>query len=164
MAQFCVVLYNECFLLSVTVCTKLLPTSIVKLDVPQLRQGDVPEVRTFNNFQNSQELIAQSVEGLGYGLDTRSHSSIPGRCKRSCSSPKRPDRLWCSTTPLFNGYRGVFPGGSGRGLKLTTCLHLVPRLRMNGAVPSLPHVSWHAQGQLYSRHTESHGSATTLYH
>jgi hypothetical protein len=32
---------------------------------------------------------------------------------------------------LSNGYRGLYPRGySGRGMKLTTDLHLVPRSRM----------------------------------
>jgi hypothetical protein len=38
---------------------------------------------------------------------------------------------------FFNGYRG-FHGYSGWGVKLTTHLHLVPRLRMIGAMPLLP--------------------------
>jgi hypothetical protein len=39
------------------------------------------------------------------------------------SSLPRPDRLWGPPSLLFNG-------GSGRDVKLTTHLHLVPRLRM----------------------------------
>jgi hypothetical protein len=36
------------------------------------------------------------------------------------------------------GTRGSFPGGlSGRGVKLTTHIHLVPKSRMRGAVPPL---------------------------
>jgi hypothetical protein len=39
----------------------------------------------------------------GYGLDGR--GSIPGRDKKCISSPKRPEWLWGSPSPLFNGYR-----------------------------------------------------------
>jgi hypothetical protein len=38
---------------------------------------------------------------------------------------------------------------SGRGVTLITSAHLVPRLRMSGAVPLFLLSSWHAQGQLY---------------
>jgi hypothetical protein len=38
-----------------------------------------------------------------------------------------------------SGCRGLFPQAqSGRGVNLTAHFHLIPRLRMRGAVPSLP--------------------------
>jgi hypothetical protein len=45
---------------------------------------------------------------------------------------------------LFNGYQGLLSWGqSGRGMKLTTHLHLVSRSRMRGAIPPLPNTpSW----------------------
>jgi hypothetical protein len=50
---------------------------------------------------------------------------------RFISSPQCPDRLWVSPNLLSNGYRGRFPREqSGRSVKLTTHLHLVPRSRM----------------------------------
>ena len=55
------------------------------------------------------------------------------------SSPKRPDRLWHSPSLLFNRYLVFSREKNGRGMKLTTHLHLVPRLRMSGATPLLPH-------------------------
>jgi len=49
---------------------------------------------------------------------------------------KFPLRLWALPSLLSNGYRGLFPRGqSGRDVKLTTHLLLVPRSRMRGAVP-----------------------------
>jgi len=40
------------------------------------------------------------------------------------------------------GTWGLFPWEqSGRGVKLTTHFHLVPRLRMHGCVSPLPHTS-----------------------
>jgi len=40
---------------------------------------------------------------------------------------------------LFNGYRGLFPRGRAEmGVNLTTHLHLLPRLRMCGAIPLFP--------------------------
>jgi hypothetical protein len=37
---------------------------------------------------------------------------------------------------LSNGYQGIYPWGqSGMGVKLTTHLNLVPRLRMHGVIP-----------------------------
>jgi hypothetical protein len=51
---------------------------------------------------------------------------------------QRPDRLWVPPNLLSNGYR-VFPWWySSRGIKLTTHLHLLLRLRMHGAIPPLP--------------------------
>jgi hypothetical protein len=61
------------------------------------------------------------------------------RWGQSCnffSSPSRPDRLWGPPGLLFSGYRRLFPR-----VKLTTHPHLVPRLRMCGAMPPLPNTS-----------------------
>jgi len=38
-------------------------------------------------------------------------------------------------------YRGFFPRGSGQAVKLSIHLHLVPKLRIRGAIPPLPHTS-----------------------
>jgi hypothetical protein len=47
------------------------------------------------------------------------------------------------TSLLFNEEREIFTWVKGvRGVKLTTHLHLVQRLRMRGAIPPLPHTSW----------------------
>jgi hypothetical protein len=44
---------------------------------------------------------------------------------------------------LLSGYLGSFPlGQSGLGVKLANLLHLIPRLRMSGAVPPLHHISY----------------------
>jgi hypothetical protein len=55
------------------------------------------------------------------------------------------------TRRLFNGNRSHFPNGHcGQGVKLTTHLYLVPRLRMSGPVPEFcPMLSWLAQGEIY---------------
>jgi hypothetical protein len=51
---------------------------------------------------------------------------------RECfSSPPRPDRLWGPPSLLANGYLRS-------GCEAATHPHLVPRLRMHGAVPPLP--------------------------
>jgi hypothetical protein len=59
-------------------------------------------------------------------------------------SPPRPDRFWGPPSLLFNGHWGALPCVYfGRDLKLTIHLHLVPRLRISGAIPSLPQkFSW----------------------
>ena len=64
----------------------------------------------------------------------------PDRGKKFFASLKRSGRLWHPPpTRLFHRYREVFPGGkSGRGVKLTTHLHLLPRLRMSGVIYPLP--------------------------
>jgi len=58
---------------------------------------------------------------------------------RFFSSPPHSDRLWSPYSLLSRGYRRFFLQGlSGRGVKLTTHLHLVPRSRMCGALSPLP--------------------------
>jgi hypothetical protein len=52
--------------------------------------------------------------------------------------PPRPDRLLVPPILLPNGYRGLLPRElSGRGVKLATHFHLIPTLRMLGAIPLL---------------------------
>jgi hypothetical protein len=65
-------------------------------------------------------------------------SSSPGRGWEFFSSPPRPDLFWGPPRILFNGYQSLSLEVNGRGLKLTTHLHLVPRSRMRGAIPPLP--------------------------
>jgi hypothetical protein len=56
---------------------------------------------------------------------------IPGKVKRAIYSPQRPSLYLGSSSLLVNSYRGIYPCGySGRGVKLTTHLQLVPRSRI----------------------------------
>jgi hypothetical protein len=80
----------------------------------------------------------------------------PGRFWEFFSSPPRPDRLWGPPSLLFNGYQGLFQWRqSGRSVKLTTHLHLVPGSRMRGNIPPLLQrtcMAWcsvKSEGQLY---------------
>jgi hypothetical protein len=54
-------------------------------------------------------------------------------------SPRRPDRLW--------GPLNLPRGKSGRGMKLTTHLQLVPRSRKCGCIHPLPHASSGVRGK-----------------
>jgi len=68
----------------------------------------------------------------------RTHGSISRRRRGFFLPPQRRNRLWSPLSLLFSG-------GDG-GLKLTTHLHVVPRLRMSGSIPHLPHIfSWRTQ-------------------
>jgi hypothetical protein len=51
---------------------------------------------------------------------------------------KRPYWVWSPPRILFSGYRRFFPGVKRPGVHLTTRLHLVPRLIMNGAIHLFP--------------------------
>jgi hypothetical protein len=64
-----------------------------------------------------------TLESL-YSEDLRSGrlGSVPGR---AVFSPHRPDRLWEQPSPLYIGYRFLFP----RDAKMTTHVHPVPSSR-----------------------------------
>jgi hypothetical protein len=84
--------------------------------------------------------------------------------KKLFSFFKHLDLFWGPYSLLFNGYWSYFPrgregGGNGMGLKLTIRLHLVPTLRMSGALP-LP--SWRGQGLLYL-HISVQNLVTSVY-
>jgi hypothetical protein len=82
----------------------------------------------------------------GYGLDDQEVGVQVPVGARIFSSPRRPDWLCGPTNLLSNGYWGLFlRGSSGRGVKLTTHLQLVPRSRRCGSIHPLPHTpSWHS--------------------
>ena len=55
--------------------------------------------------------------------------------------PKHPDQLWDPPSFISSWYWASLPHGYSRlGTELTTCLHLVLRLRMND-IPPFPHFS-----------------------
>jgi len=60
--------------------------------------------------------------------------SNAGRSKELCT-PKYPGPLWGLPSRLFGGYWIQFQGG---GVRLTSLPHLVPGLRMSGAIPLFP--------------------------
>jgi hypothetical protein len=62
---------------------------------------------------------------------TEESASIPGRDKKLFSSAQCPDRLWGLPSLLCIWYQGFFlREWRGKGVSLTTHLHLVPRLRI----------------------------------
>jgi hypothetical protein len=82
--------------------------------------------------------------------------TIPSGGWEFFSSPPRPERLWGPPSLLSNGYQVLFPWGySGRVVKLTTHLHLVPRSKNEWSYTSTPQytfIRWcsdKAQGWLY---------------
>jgi hypothetical protein len=82
---------------------------------------------------------------LGYGLDDGgSKVRFPAGGWEFFSSPPRPERFWGSPSLLSNGYQGLFPWGpSGRGVKLTTHLHLVTKSKNEWSYTSIPLIRLH---------------------
>jgi hypothetical protein len=75
-----------------------------------------------------------------YGLDDRGFGVRVPVVSRIFSSPYRPDRLWGRPSLLSNGYRELFlREESGKGVKLTTHIQLVPGSRKRGSMHSLDH-------------------------
>jgi hypothetical protein len=87
-----------------------------------------------------------SVVGIatGYEMEGRGVGVRGLVWSRIFSSPRRPDWLFGPLSLLFNGYRRAFPRGwSGRAMKLSTHLQLVPMSRKCGSIHPLPHTpSW----------------------
>jgi hypothetical protein len=67
--------------------------------------------------------------------------SCHGRGREFFYTPPRPDRLWSPPSLVPNGYQGLFPWG--RGVKLTTHLHLVLRSKSEWSYTSTPPILLH---------------------
>jgi hypothetical protein len=92
-----------------------------------------------HNSRNSTSVLSSrgnSVLWLSYGLDDR--GSIPGRGKDFFLRHR--DQICSGANPAYQmGTGRSFTGLNGRGVELTTHIHLAPRLRMRGATPPLLH-------------------------
>jgi hypothetical protein len=82
-----------------------------------------------------------SRHSLGYRLDDRVSILSMGRIFSLCHRVQSDSGAHAGSYPMGTG--GFFPGSkaAGGGVKLTTHLQLVPRLRMRGAIPTLTHTS-----------------------
>jgi hypothetical protein len=81
---------------------------------------------------------------VSYRSITRRHNpkDVGLKCAFFSLRQPRPDHLWGPHILLRKGYRVT-----SLGVKLTSHLHLVPRFRMHGVIPPLPHMSSETQWQ-----------------
>jgi hypothetical protein len=87
---------------------------------------------------NTVEMNQRFGEICCFGFKVYPKDNKPHRGKRVFFSAKRSGGIWYPPK-LFHRYRGLNSWGkSGRGVNMTTLLHLVPRLRMNKVIPPLP--------------------------
>jgi hypothetical protein len=92
------------------------------------------EADSHSRNRGSSVTIVTSLRAGRSGLDSRQ-----GQWWDSFSSPPRPDRFWGPPSLLSNGHREIFPWGqSGRGVMLTTHLHLVPEIKNAWGYTSSP--------------------------
>jgi hypothetical protein len=83
-----------------------------------------------------------------YGLEDLHFESRLGQ--RFFYPPTRPGRLWGPTQPLIPKVPGFIPGVKGFWREVGNYLHLLPRLRISGAIPPLPlNSSCFRQGNLF---------------
>jgi hypothetical protein len=83
-------------------------------------------------------------QGNSISTETRLRTGCPGFHSRQGQRwdfllTPRPDRLWNPSSLLCNGHWRAFPRGPG--VKLTTLLISVPRLRMRGGMRVYPKIS-----------------------
>ena len=94
--------------------------------------------------------------------NSRSH-----RGKRYFFSPICTDQLWGPPSLLFSGYQCSFRRYSDWGVTLTSHLHLVPRLRMSGAIHLLHlcgFMAWVRRTLLYSLKMQKLGRNVFMSH
>ena len=85
-------------------CVRTLTVSAQDNDKPKLYTCSFEICPEFVTFRS----LAQSVLRVGYGLDSKEFQS---RLEQGILySSDRQDRLWGSTSLLFDGYRAYFPG------------------------------------------------------
>jgi hypothetical protein len=112
---------------------------MIKINTPALKFRTVSLTSLLTLFKTCKMQILDGVVSIAtsYGLDDGVVVVQVPVGSRIFSSPNLPDRLCCPPSLLSNG---LFPREkSGRSVKLTTHLQLVPRLRQYGSIHPLPH-------------------------
>jgi hypothetical protein len=84
--------------------------------------------------ENSQQSAPSKIFLSTEQPTMRTEIPVAGRVKRFISSSRRPDRLWRPPSLMSLGTEGTFPDAKWLDMKLTIRPHLLPRLRMNGAI------------------------------
>jgi hypothetical protein len=130
---------TQCIAEFVWKCSWLFTTMSINVKMYSPVRGKIPN--SMNRFLH--EFLYLTPATILTFLFCKAYISSPrDQCWEFFSSPPCPDRLWDPYSLVYNRYRGLFPQKwSGLDVNLSTHLHLVPRLRMTGAILQLPNTS-----------------------
>jgi hypothetical protein len=105
-----------------------------------------PHSQNFVNVKYKRKSRDSSVGiALGYGLDDRgSRVRFPAGAGNFSLHHRVQNGSGAYPASYPMGTRGSFPGESGRGVKLTTHLHLLPRSKNERSYTSIPHCTFMA--------------------
>ena len=136
-------------ILELTPCTQLTQKYIMNTTFGVVLVTTNEKINTGLHYVKPPSAPRQRSQYSDLAGQNRNRDSIPGRDKIFFSSPKRSYRVWGPRIQWVMD--GTFAGGKeSMTWSWQPHHHLVPRLRMNGTTPPLPHIcSWRPKERLF---------------